>query len=461
MSRAPESSSSSSSDPQESLLQATLDAVDIGVWNLDHRTGAFHGSPTHDRILGYEKLPAGWTSSDFLEHVLADDRQRVQAAFERAASAPGDFTLECRIRRLDGATRWVELRARTERDVQGQPARTMGVLFDVTLRKQEQQELHANEERFRVLTEKIGDVVWVSDPSIPRILYVSPGYENLWGRPRGELEARFESWIDNIHPDDRNRMRRAFAEDIYRGTYDEIYRVVRPDGSERWVRDRGWPIGDGARVVGIATDVTALKRAEEAQNLLVAELSHRVKNALATVISVAQQTRIESRSADDFGRIFEQRIRALAHVHGLLAETQWSGASLAGMVQEQLEPYQADRIDRVSVSGPDLLLRPKTALLLGMILHELATNAAKHGALSVTEGSVDVSWAVLFESGMRRLILDWVERDGPEVAPPARRGFGRTLVERGLGYELGGTARLNFEPTGLRARLEVPLPLSD
>jgi PAS domain S-box-containing protein len=304
-------------------------------------------------------------------------------------------------------------------------------------------------------------VVWVTDPSIPSVLYVSPGYASLWGRPKEELERHFECWIDNIHPDDRSRVRRAFAENIYRGTYDEMYRVVHPDGTERWVRDRGWPIGDGARVVGIATDITALKRSEEAQLLLVAELSHRVKNALATVISIAQQTRLESRNAEEFGRIFEQRIRALAHVHGLLAETQWHGASLTGMVAEQLEPYQGDRSERVAISGPDLLLRPKTALLLGMILHELATNAAKHGALSTTDGSVEVSWAVLFESGMRRLILDWTESGGPEVAPPTRRGFGRTLVERGLGYELGGTAKLGFEPTGVRARLEIPLPISD
>ncbi|MDB5367992.1 MAG: signal transduction histidine kinase [Rhodospirillales bacterium] len=446
---------------REALLQATLDAVDIGVWNLDHRTGAFEGSPIHDRILGCESRPPGWTTNDFLKHVLAEDRQRVQTALDLAAPSQGDFVLECRILRLDGTMRWIEMRGRTERDAHGRPARTMGVLFDITARKDQQAELHANEERFRVLTEKIGDVVWVSDPSIPSVLYVSPGYANLWGRPKEELEQRFESWIDNIHPDDRSRVRRAFAENIDDGTYDEMYRVVRPDGSERWVRDRGWPIGDGARVVGIATDITALKRSEEAQLLLVAELSHRVKNALATVISIAQQTRLESRDAEEFGRIFEQRIRALAHVHGLLAETQWHGASLTGMVAEQLEPYQGDRSARVAISGPDLLLRPKTALLLGMILHELATNAAKHGALSTTDGSVDVSWAVLFESGMRRLILDWTESGGPQVTPPTRRGFGRTLVERGLGYELGGTARLGFEPTGLRARLEIPLPISD
>lgn len=459
MSRAPESANGPPAS--ETSLHATLDAVDIGVFTLDHPSGAFHGSPAHARILGYATLPVNWRSGDFLAHVAADDRERVQLAFDVAAPSHGDFVVECRIRRVDGALRWIELRARTERDGRGQPLRTSGVLFDVTARKDEQAAWLQQDEPVRVLTERVGDVFWISDPSVPRVLYVSPGYEQLWGRKIDELVERFDSWIDNVHPDDRARMRRSFADNIHRGTYDEIYRVVRPDGSERWVRDRGWPIAGGTSVVGMTTDVTALKRAEESQNLLVAELSHRVKNALATVISIAQQTRLESRSADDFGRIFEQRIRALAHVHGLLAETQWHGASLINMVREQLEPYESDRIDRISISGPDLLLRPKTALLLGMILHELATNAAKHGALSVTQGSVDISWAVLFESGARRLIIDWVERDGPEVVAPTRRGFGRTLVERGLGYELGGSARVQFETAGLRARLEVPLPLAE
>jgi PAS domain S-box-containing protein len=457
MSRVPDHDPTQSGDV---FLQTTLDAVDIGVWSLDHRTAVLHGSPAYDRILGRPAAAMQRHLDDFLDLVVPEDRQRVQLALEVAAPSRGDFTLDFRIRHHD-TTRRVELRGRTERDADGRALRTTGVLFDVTARVNRNGTRQISEEPLRVLSDRIGDVVWVADLSIPRILYVSPGYASLWGRPIEELEQRFDSWMDGIHPDDRARVHRAFIEKIHSGTFDEIYRVVRPDGSERWVRDRGWPLDNGVTIVGIAMDVTPLKRSEEAQTLLVAELSHRVKNALATVISISQQTRAESRSPADFGRIFEQRIRALAHVHGLLAETKWHGASLAGMVHEQLAPYEGDRIDRIEVSGPDVLLRPKTALLLGMILHELATNAAKHGALSMASGTVEVAWAVLFESGARRLILDWSERGGPVVEPPSRSGFGRTLVERGLGYELGGTARLAFQPEGLHARLEVPLPLAD
>jgi two-component sensor histidine kinase len=189
------------------------------------------------------------------------------------------------------------------------------------------------------------------------------------------------------------------------------------------------------------------------QAFLMAELEHRLKNILANIQAVLRHSRRSTTDIESFVRDFEARLRALATAHELLHGSRWEGTRLWRLASEELRPHADGAAPgRASVSGPDLMLRPKAALALSLALHELVTNAAKHGALSVPEGRVALRWR-LTPTG---LVLRWEEHGGPPMAVPARRGFGLTVIERSLAHELGGDSRLDFTPDGLRCTLCLP-----
>ncbi|HET6521027.1 MAG TPA: HWE histidine kinase domain-containing protein [Geminicoccaceae bacterium] len=279
----------------------------------------------------------------------------------------------------------------------------------------------------------------------------------------------FERAVATVHPDDRARVVRAFDEAINpesSGEYRVEKRVVWPDGSIRWVIARGEVHfeGEGAerravRMVGAAMDATERKLTEERQDLLLAELDHRVKNMLASVQSLVVRT--SAGSPEDFSTALQGRIQAMAHAHSLLTRSRWQGASLRAIVAEELQPFFARDGRNGRIAGPDLVLTPKAALALSMAVHELTTNAAKYGALSVPEGRVEVTWGVVRGAeaggGGPLLTLRWAERGGPRVGPPRHRGFGCTVIERSLAYEVDGEARLDFAPEGVTCEIAIPL----
>jgi PAS domain S-box-containing protein len=214
------------------------------------------------------------------------------------------------------------------------------------------------------------------------------------------------------------------------------------------------PVGQGRLFTGLIRDITERKQAESHRNLLMAELSHRVKNTLATVISIAQMSFKDVETLQQARESFEGRIRALAQTHNRLAETSWAGASLRSVVEDEIAPYRHQQDRNVAISGPEVQLTPRGAITLGMAFHELATNAAKYGALSVPDGEVDIRWER--SSTDQQLVLTWSEANGPPVTPPQRTGFGRVLLERGLSVELQGKVQLEFAPTGLRCVMVLP-----
>ncbi len=225
------------------------------------------------------------------------------------------------------------------------------------------------------------------------------------------------------------------------------------------------PIRDASgTVTGIfveGLDVTDRARAENRQRLLINELNHRVKNTLATVQAIASQS---FRPGADPGRsreLFTSRLLALAHAHNILNREGWDGADLLDVVAEALRPF--DNENRMHVHGPHVRLTAKAALSFALGLHELATNAVKHGALSTAVGTVNVTWssAAGQEDTPDRLTLIWEESGGPAVAKPDRRGFGSRLIERSLAAELNGAVNLAFQPTGVRCVIDVPLEMVD
>ena len=213
---------------------------------------------------------------------------------------------------------------------------------------------------------------------------------------------------------------------------------------------------DSGSVIGIFVqghDVTGTVHAAERQKLMIDELNHRVKNTLATVQSIAMQTARSHTDPRGFAESFQARLLALSHTHDLLTRSHWEGASLRAILEHETEAHGPHRI---SLNGPPVALEPSPALSFGMIFHELATNAAKYGALSVPEGQVLVDWAV---SDLKKpmLHLSWRERGGPPAATPTRKGFGSRLIERNVRHDLSGAVELDYAVAGFSAEFSVPL----
>ena len=189
------------------------------------------------------------------------------------------------------------------------------------------------------------------------------------------------------------------------------------------------------------------------QSLLMAELDHRVKNTLANIQALVQQTKAGASSLDDFALGLEQRISAMAHAHRLLAACRWQGATVRSLLEAELAPFQAIDNGNIAIRGEDVLLSPAAALSFTLVAHELTSNAAKYGALSVASGHVDIDWRRLDDGTLE---LTWQERNGPPVMPPTRRGFGSMIIERSLRHELQGRSALRFDADGVSCTLAIP-----
>jgi PAS domain S-box-containing protein len=317
-------------------------------------------------------------------------------------------------------------------------------------RAQAEQSLRESEDHYRHTVELNPQVTWTARPD-GKLDRVAPRWQEWTG-----TSGLGDSWAEGLHPDDREPSFAAWSRSLATGEpYDIEHRVCR-DGTYHWARSRAFPRrnAEGEIVLwyGSTEDIHEKKLAEERQRLLINELNHRVKNTLATVQAIAFQTLKGDIPAAEARARFEARLMALSRAHSLLTSQNWEGASLDRVVRDSTE-YLSDEQGRFSVEGEDIWLAPRAALALALAFHELSTNAAKYGSLSLEGGTVSIRWAV----DGNRLRLDWKESGGPEVKEPERRGFGSRLIERGLASDLGGGARLAFEPDGLCCTIEAAL----
>ena len=292
-------------------------------------------------------------------------------------------------------------------------------------------------------------------------MQISAGYAAIHGLPEGTTEIARSECLAGVHRDDIGRVEQARSEAFRerRREYNVEYRIIRPGGELRWVETRCFISYNGEgqpqRVVGVSIDITERKRVEEQQRTLLAELDHRVKNALATVSAVVSHTGQESRSVADFVAALDGRIRSMATTHELLSSRGWHGVSLTELVRRELAPY-ATR-NNTEIGGPEVTLGAEAGQVVSMVLHELTTNAAKHGALSVHDGQVSVHWYGASNGNAdARIVIEWKETGGPAVQPPDTCGYGMKVIRDVIPYELGGRVDLTFPTDGLCCRLEIP-----
>jgi PAS domain S-box-containing protein len=316
-------------------------------------------------------------------------------------------------------------------------------------RRRAEKELRREEEILQTIIDRIPVMVTRYEPD-KKVLHLNPAFSRTLGWSASEVTGL--SLMEACYPDPEYRRQVSEFMDSCRDGWMDIRMRTREDREieTMWANIQ---LSDRTRV-GIGIDITDRKRGEAQRELLVAELSHRVKNTLATVISIAHQSFAKGRSPRRAQRSFDDRIRALAQTHTRLAETNWSGVSLETVIRDETAPYQ-DRGRNVRIGGPQIILNPKCAVSFGMAIHELTTNAAKHGALSTRGGSLEVAWQIV--PADKEVQLRWIESGGPVVKPPQHSGFGRVLLERAMASDLNGDVQLDFIREGLMCRIVFPL----
>ncbi len=323
--------------------------------------------------------------------------------------------------------------------------------------------LRQSEARFRQFGEHAIDALWIIDAQSRRLEYLSPAFERIWGEERGPVLADLSRWRDLVHPDDRDRAGAALPRLLGGEPVTAEYRIVRADGTVRWIRDVGFAIRDDAgrivRVAGIAHDFTeqreieqALRDSEQRQRTLLQELQHRVRNNLATIRSVARRTAEASETAEEFAAHLDGRLGALGRAQGAATRDVARGMDLRELIDDELIAVAAGHDQNVYVDGPDLRLRSKVGETLTLALHELVTNSVKFGALA-EGGELSIIWRV----DGTALALTWAERLFHVArSRPTRRGFGTELLEQTLPYELGAEVAFDVQPSDVTCVIRLP-----
>jgi PAS domain S-box-containing protein len=315
--------------------------------------------------------------------------------------------------------------------------------------------LRESEERFRWLA----SIVEFSDDAIVSknldgiITSWNQGAERVFGYMAEEAIGKP---ITMLIPADRQDEERVILERIRRGDRIDHYETIRQrkDGSLIVISLTVSPVKNAeGKIVGaskIARDITERKRSETQISVLAREAEHRARNVLANVLAMVHLS--QSDTPEGLKEAIEGRIRALANVHSLFVQSRWAGAELASLVRQELSPYSRDGETRTRIKGPTVMLEPDLAQALAVALHELATNAAKYGALSVAEGQVRVEWS---QAADRRLVLRWIEAGGPPVNPPTRKGFGTRVMETMIRGRMRGSVRLDWHAEGAACEIAV------
>jgi PAS domain S-box-containing protein len=428
----------------EAIASKTLDGI-VTSWN-----------PAAETLFGYTPTEILGRHISVLAAPGREDE--MPAILERIRRGEKVERYETVRRRKDGSLVDISLTVSPIRDESGQIIGASKIARDISEHKRIHEALRASEERFRNLANAVPDIVWTAAPD-GTITFANDRWFEFSGITP-EQNAR--GWPDLVlHPDDRERCMAEWTRCLREGAaYEVEVRNRRHDGEYRWFLTRASPIRDAEGHItawfGSTTDIHDRKQAAERQQMLAAELSHRVKNLLTVIGVLAERTGDRAASVEQFLEDFRGRIRALNAAQAALIATDWHGASLTALVHAALEPYLLDG-GRIQLDIQDLPITSEFALTLTLALHELATNAAKYGALSSATGRVRLSARIEPAETGQEFSLVWQEEGGPPVQPPTTTGFGTTMLGQALEYQHQGRTELIWRQTGLVCRLGLPL----
>jgi PAS domain S-box-containing protein len=452
----------------EQRLRIALQAGRLGTFHFNLVTGEQQWSRRQFEIFGLEPSDLPPSRDQFLSLVHPDDLHLVEFSNNDIRTEGTFLDTEFRIVRPDGQVRHLVAHALARFGSDGKPSEVIGVNQDVTEQRRSADVLRASEERLRQFGETSSEVLWVRDAASLQWEYLSPAFDRVYGLSRQDVLRgdNFASWLELIELEDRDGAR-AHIERVRGGAISTVeFRIRRPtDGEVRHFRANAFPMRDAGGAVrqigGIEADVTEERRSAERLELMVTELQHRTRNLIAVVHSIASQTLKNSSSLDDFRQNYGERLEALSRVQGLLSRSNLEPITIDALVRLELAALHAD--GKVSVGGPRVVLSKAIVQTLALALHELATNARKHGALSVPEGHIAVTWErTTTPNGEPHLGLQWLETGirppNGEVQPAS--GYGRTLIEKALTYSLGARTEFDLADNRLRCTIELPLKRS-
>lgn len=431
----------------------------VAFYCLDFASGRLQWLHSGHRLFGYDSGTEPPTLDQWLSRIAPVDRERIGRVLQDSGKNGTPVDQQFRIA-LPGskAVRWIQDRASVQFDSQAKPVRIVGVHIDVTAILDAQRAVEESELRFRQTFENANvGVAHVSTSG--RFVRCNPRLCQMLGRPAHELASL--TFQDITHPDDLDAdlgmVERLLSGKISSYTMEKRY--IRPDGDILWtdlnvslLRDTD---GQPLNFVSVITDIDGRKKAQEQVQLLLGEADHRVKNLLSVVSVIVKSSARTADSVNEFEEHLSRRLTGIAASHDLLMNKAISGGELSELIRRQLGIFTEVTADRLVLCGEPVQLAPAAVHAFGMVLHELATNACKYGALSSDTGAVHISWSI--EAATASLRFEWQERGGPLVTAPQTQGFGSRILQRVLSGTFGGRTNLLLEPDGARFTAHVPL----
>jgi PAS domain S-box-containing protein len=429
-------------------LTAIIQSSDDAIVSKDLTGRVISWNPAAERIFGYGEAEMVGKSIRIL---IPDDRQGEEdLIISRISSGERVPSFETWRRRKDGTLIRVAVTVSPIHDASGRVIGASKIARDISHRHLTEQALHDTEVRFRMLADNISQLAWIAGPDGGLTWYNQRWYD-FTGTDFAEMEGW--GWQKVHHPDHVHRVTERFSAAIASGKdWEDTFPLRGADGQYRWFLSRAKAIRNAQGTIdawfGTNTDITELLEKEEQIRVLMMEVNHRSKNMLAVVQALARRS---AQHDPEFLQRFEKRIGSLAANQDLLIRRGWQEIPVEELVEAQLAFLGRESRDQVSSSGDGFDLSPRCAEIIGMALHELATNALKYGALSVRDGSVAITWS---RPNPHRFAIEWSERNGPAVLPPERPGFGSTLVRDIPARSLKADVMLDFADAGVRWRLE-------
>lgn len=432
-------------------------AIDYGIISMDLTGLVTSWNEGAHRIFGWSEAEmCGRPCDDFFTE---EDREKGVPDREMgAALTKGRGSDERWHLRKDGSRFWASGEMMPLKDDKGEPVGFLKILRDRTAQRQSETAIRESEARTRLAVDAANLGVWEATSNL-EAFYLDDRCREILGNLTADT-VEHATLLGHVSREDHAPVDAALraAYDGQQNALDIEFRLVGAD-PQKWVNLRGRLIGDSTgspRFIGTMRDISAEKASETLRGLLTRELEHRGKNILAIVQAIVSQSLRGATSTEEANRTIGSRLLTLGRAHDILTKSSWAAAPITEIVSNATNLYR-DKAGRIQVSGPNIMLKPKTALALSMALHELCTNAAKYGALSNEAGTVDVRWAVSEPEGSERFEFSWKEAGGPQVRVPSRKGFGSRLIEGALADILGSDARIEFLNDGVEWGVSAPL----